>query len=467
MNAYYDYNAMIRTWHAAYSILRHRDDDSRRWWRNQAYRNDIHPVVHEAMLLAPPAMWQTLLLEHPYISETDATRLAYTRDERAGMADRQTITTVGKYLKRHFPSLPDHTIRQLAGLYSSDGCKIVYGVDELVRHVNNGPKSCMQGEENEYECDPHHPYEVYTLELGWGMAVRLDGYGMTVGRALVWVNPDDESDKRFVRSYKKVEHGYSPTDEILESWIIKQGYSKANRSGWEGASFKLIWCGRHNDKIVAPYIDGATQNATVNGREGVVTIDSDGDWECNKTNGVAEERDRMTCEDCGDRTDEDDGSYVGYSSDCFVCGHCRDHNYVYVLGRRRNNYYIPDGDAVFVESTQEHYDAEYLHDNGIVTLHDGDYAEENDAVYVNSVGDWYLHDDDDIVCDGAGEYQLAEDCVQLHDGDWCLEADAWQCAATSNWYANDDVDPVELDGETYHPDNVPVDESQEELFERA
>lgn len=463
----YDSYSMRKMFESAYRILKSRDDDSRRWWRNQAYRHDFHPVIDKAMEIARPVMWHQLLLEHPYIATTDATRLAYTRDERAGMADRQTITTVGKYLKRHFPDLPDHTIRQLSSLYSSDGCKIVYGADELVRHVSNGPKSCMQGEVDEFECAPHHPYEVYTTELGWGMAVRLDGYGMTVGRALVWVNPDDESDKRFVRSYKKVDHGYSPADEILESWLTSKGYSKANRSGWEGASFKLIWCGRYNEQLVAPYIDGATQNASISKRAGVVTIDSDGDYECNKTNGVAEEADRMTCEGCGDRTDEDDGSYVGYSSDCFVCSHCRDHNYTYVIGRRGSEYYIPDGDAIYVESSEQHYDPEYLSDNGIVTLHDGEYAHENDAVYVESVGEYYLHDDDDITCDLNGEYQLAEDCVELHDGQHALECDTWTCAATGKRYMQSDVDPVEVDGETYHPDDVPVDESQEELFERA
>jgi hypothetical protein len=77
----------------------------------------------------------------------------------------------------------------------------------------------------------------------------------------------------------------------------------------------------------------------------------------------------------------------------------------------------------------------------------------DDAV---SVGDeYYRANDDAIVCDHDGEYQLINDCVELHDGEWALENDAWECAGSGNFYLYDDDAPVEIDGNMYHEDYVP------------
>jgi hypothetical protein len=84
----------------------------------------------------------------------------------------------------------------------------------------------------------------------------------------------------------------------------------------------------------------------------------------------------------------------------------------------------------------------------------------DDAV---SVGDeWYRSDDDTIVCDHAGEWQLRNDCVELHDGEWALENDAWECAGSGNFYLTQDDSPVEIDGNMYHEDYVPETDEEDE-----
>jgi hypothetical protein len=50
--------------------------------------------------------------------------------------------------------------------------------------------------------------------------------------------------------------------------------------------------------------------------------------------------------------------------------------------------------------------------------------------------------------------------VQLHNDEWALETDAWKCYATSDWYLHDDVEPVTVDGETYHPDDAPEQDAE-------
>ena len=116
----------------------------RPWHAALQHRYSVHPAVYDAMKHVRPYDWHQLLLEYPHRSQTDPYRIAYTRDERAGEADRQTITTIGKYLTRHFPTLSDHHIRDIVALYTSPSSfKILDAVADFVHAVNNGPNSCM------------------------------------------------------------------------------------------------------------------------------------------------------------------------------------------------------------------------------------------------------------------------------------------------------------------------------------
>jgi hypothetical protein len=81
---------------------------------------------------------------------------------------------------------------------------------------------------------------------------------------------------------------------------------------------------------------------------------------------------------------------------------------------------------------------------------------------VEANGEWYHIDDDRVVCDHNGDYQLLDDCVKLEDGEYALTDEAWLCAGSADWYLSDDVEPVVVDGENYHPDHVPEQETEEE-----
>ena len=89
----------------------------------------------------------------------------------------------------------------------------------------------------------------------------------------------------------------------------------------------------------------------------------------------------------------------------------------------------------------EYYDVNYLSDNDIVELHDGDYAHIDNAVYIES-SDTYYRDDDRDICyaEDTQRYELREDC--------------WQCETTGTWYT-DEEDFIEVDGRKYHPDDAP------------
>lgn len=413
---------------------------ARDWHGREQRKYPMHPAVLKALESGHrPYDWHLLTLEWPHVSETDSTRLAYTRDDRAGEADRQVVTTLGKYLTRHFPDMPDHEIRNLVALYSAgESCKFVYTMAEMLHHIMRGPTSCMGGDKNfDVRCadgERRHPYQVYDPKYGWHMAVRVENDD-TVGRALCMANGDD---KYFVRSYRKTD-GYSPADERLEAWLQAQGYSK--QGYWEEDA-KLAYYETGGGDILAPYIDGGHQCVDVCGNR--LEIRSDGEYECTSTSGYAQETNGDSCNDCGDRIREGDGYWVGRHEDCHVCQSCCDSDYYYAYGRGGNQYYVHDSDMVRVGD--EYYDDNYLSDNEIVRLEDGDYAHMDNCICIND--EWYLNDDERVCfAEDIEEYAFKDDC--------------WECGESKNWYTEDTLAVVDAEGNMYHPDHAPEQTTEE------
>lgn len=453
VNKPYDPDGFIEFFDFTRMIVSHH----RGWYMSLRRRFQIHPAVYDAMRLARPYDWHQLVLEYPHRSETDPHRLAYTRDERAGEDDRQTVTTVGKYLMRHFP-LRDNIIRDIAALYSTPSeFKILDDVEQFVHAVNNGPSSCMcWREERGVRCKDdvrRHPYHAYDPQFGWRMAVRLEG-GRIDGRALLMHEDDGAGGgtRYFVRSFRRGE-GYSYTDEALEAWLKKQGYQ--HYSGWHGCY--LAYIPLAGGDFLAPYIDGEAQHVDIERRDGklVLSISDSGEYECTNTDGTASSVHNECCDCCGEYYDPEDMSWAGYNEDIHVCDGCLGDNYVYGYGRNGRQYYFHQDDAVYVDSQSEWYHTDYLDHNDIVCTYDGEYESKDDCVYVESCGEYYPADDDRVVCDHAGDWQLLDDCEQLEDGEWALEHETFVCAASGERYLIEEAPPVVVDGETYHPDNVP------------
>jgi len=414
----------------------HRDGDSckrqdapaRDWHYREQRKYKMHPAVIKALDSDHrPTDWHLLTLEWPHVAATDTTRLAYTRDERAGEADRQTVTTVGKYITRHFPSMPDHEVRNLVALYAAgETCKFVHTMAEMIHHLHRGPHSCMVSA-REIRChdgEVRHPYQVYDPKFGWHMAVRIENDD-TVGRALCIDNGVHA--KYFVRTYAKT-GGYSYADEKLHAWLLEQGYVHRNNymDGTKMAYFET------SDEFLAPYIDGNQQHVEIYNDE--LRIDCNGEYECGNTCGSPSGGNRIECDDCGNRFEDGDGFWVGAYEDSHVCGSCGNDDYTYAYSRRGHRHYIRNDNTVYVND--EYYDEDYLSDNEIVCLENGDYASLGDCVEID--GDWYVSDDPDVCyAEDVEEYRLKDDC--------------WQCEDSGNWY-NDDSKQVMVDCKFYHAD---------------
>jgi hypothetical protein len=411
--------------HCLQRVLR----NTRTWYHREYYRYPLHQVIFDALRHARPADWHQLVLEHPHISTTDRTKIAYTRDNNAGNADRQVTTTIGKYLARHFPTLKDNIIRDLSALYTATGIKIVHTIAEMLYHLNRGPKSCMQGSHFSLS---QHPYNVYDPQYGWAMCVREED-GDTVGRALVMMRDDK---KYFVRSYLKPKDGsgYSHSDNTMEAWLQSNGFEKF--CSWEGEKIRAIPHDRGG--YVAPYLDGDYKRADLHGD--YFKICDGGEYCMDDTSGRVEDVDDMIqCENCGDRFCDGDGYWAGAWEDQHICNHCVENEYTYAYSRRGNEYYIRQDEVIYIDGN--YYDENYLDDNEIVELDNGDYARLEDAVEIDNA--WYHIDDDRIcLCQDTDEYALQEDC--------------WQCDGSDNWYSSN-TDYIQCPNTLamYHPDHAP------------
>jgi len=410
---------------------------SRVWYQREMDRAPLHPTI--AKMLKNPEQaqyltdWREMVLEYPHTADLDATKIAFTENEAKGMADRQTVTTLGKYIKRHAPNIPDHVLRDMVMLSVAE-VTLTHNLQEMIDAVQNGPRSCMQGGFRT------HPYRVYDPQYGWHMAVRREG-GDIVGRCLCL---EHNGRKMFVRSYRTNENGYSHSDEGMNAWLEERGYIHA--SGWpNGAKLAAIRCG---GDLVLPYIDGDNDHCNDCGDH--LHMDDCGDYAGDNTNGYASGADRYSCDDCGDYFDDGEGTYTGYHEDHHVCPNCED-GYTYAYGRNGNQYYVPEDDTVYVDG--ESYHTDYLDRNGIVySEYGGEYYQADDCTQIDGSGDWVhnndIHDHDFV-------------CLDEDDGIYGMRSDCWQCAGTDQWYSDDASSDyfaqswTGADGKLYHEDALP------------
>ena len=128
-------------------------------------------------------------------------------------------------------------------------------------------------------------------------------------------------------------------------------------------------------------------------------------------------------------------------------------------GANGREYYVHEDNVVCADD--DYYDEDYLSDNNIVCLENGEYEHMDNAVQLDN-GEWYETDDSDICYDEYNDrHQLVRDCEDPEDMGMVHSDDVWQCAATGKYYT-DNIERVEVNGETYHPDDAPATETNDE-----
>jgi hypothetical protein len=126
-----------------------------------------------------------------------------------------------------------------------------------------------------------------------------------------------------------------------------------------------------------------------------------------------------------------------------VCSSCED-GYRLGYGRGGRSYRFSEEYAVYVDSRDDYYHTDYLDDNNIVELDNGNYEHVDNAIEID--GSWYTQDDENI-------------CLFQDTQEWGFQCDGWQCTHSCDWYT-DSVECVEINGEKFHPDVAPETEGE-------
>lgn len=244
-------------------------------------------------------------------------------------AERETVTKVGRFLRRARPELTEDEIRQLAERYQADQAPVSLTFartpEDIAAVYVNGPRSCMKDFPEE-----EHPCRVY----GAGdLAIAHMG---TRNRVLCW--PEK---KVFGRVY-----GNTNADvEMLQAALIDAGFQFSPRK-LSGARVLKIEVGRNS--WVMPYLDNDMlvqdkgdhfvlhdcDGYSSNGTDGIFTLNK----ECETCNSEFMPNDdaqsmcddcwneHSCCEDCDELTHHDNMVYIE-SEDHHICEHCCNQQY--------------------------------------------------------------------------------------------------------------------------------------------
>jgi len=411
---------------------------------------NFHEIIEEIITKSNPENFSLLVAEYPHRSVNNPSNIAYTRDDRGRENDRQVSTSFGKYIRRHFPNLKDHEVRDYAAKVTTDKFEFWDNSDDIIRSVQLGPKSCMQWEHTytpgfeKYHPDNKHPYLVYDPSLSWKAAVRLrESDGRIEGRALVYEHP--KQGKGFVRTYKRcIDYSYS--DEFLEVWLKDQGYQ--HWESWpEGTELRYI---PRRDSFLAPYLDGHNQNVEVDNKVLVVTDESN--YTCDSTDGFPSESDNTVyCECCDDYHSEDDMESTDDPNYDYVCRWCLDHQFTQAIGYRGRTVLLHEDSVEYCDYNNTSYDREYLEENGITELYTGEYAPVDVCINHGISRENYIRE------------QVEEDSDMIIIDDYCYDmSDVFFCEGSKDYYVLEEVGPIEIEDKLYHPDYAPNQEKEEE-----
>lgn len=397
---------------------------------------EFHQAVKKALqLFGHPENIQLLALQFPRVA-TDGSRIAYYRTEQKIAAHAEdpegnkhlTATTVQKYLARHWPHIPSDQIDKLAQTLQYD-----YGIadtmDEMLHIIQVSTAiSCMSNGGGGWE-DSDHPYNVYAPEYGWKLAYAKQG-GEYVGRALI-----NDTDKTFVRTY-----GQNDNHPGLHQWLLEKGYTY-ERKWAEGLKFAKVESS--GGQILAPFLDPGhdrienedCRRVTDAGRYFV--RDNQGEYTWNDATGLLEDENTEICEDCGEGFHEDEMYCVGRSGYLRVCKYCLNENCTYAYGYHGDRYYVRNEDVTYVNG--EAYHEDYLSDNGIVYCENGEYASEDDAIYVEDEDEWYHPDQVSRSQNDAGDICYVNyEWVKVGDCKWCIYREEWILADDAREVADGD-----------------------------
>lgn len=335
-----------------------------------------------------------------HVSEVDSTQVAFTPDERALIADKQTRMRPGKYLTKYWgsgslrPLFSEDEIRgmveRLAALSTPKELHLIPNTDpdgwEWV--YENSPPSCMR-----YNRDSRYLHEGL---YGRGHPVRLYAHkdndlalayimaeGASAPKDYTFWSKKDESvvaartivnvaAKTYLRIYC---NGDTDTTRTMEVTLAKAGFTHCCDTL---AGQKLVRR-TYDGGLICPYLDGNYLYVEDDGN--CLTISRDG-LDGQNSDGLI---DGVTCPCCEERvSDEDDLTYC-HARDESICSNCLD-DYTFAWVSRRSREWVSDCNDLY-RYNGDYYTSRALDGHGLsICDHCGEV--EDDDNMVDAEGQW-------------------------------------------------------------------------------
>lgn len=184
----------------------------------------------------------------PHVSHEDPSMVAYTPDRQSGINDRQVRTTMGKLLRKFLLVVPDAEIARLEARHraemdtSFETANTIEAIEAAF--VVAGDGSCMRYGKEHWGLNDYHVSAAYAAP-GMGIAYTKNERGLVNARTVIWTNPEDAADKRYVRIYG---------DQALKRRLESAGYRLA---GLAGAKLAALKDSAYPHEFVMPWIDPA------------------------------------------------------------------------------------------------------------------------------------------------------------------------------------------------------------------
>jgi hypothetical protein len=333
-----------------------------------------------------------------HVSKLDASKIAFTKDEESGSADKQTQTTVGRYLTAYYPDLDNELIKYINSLHQQEyqPVAVKFATGEKITEIykachDSGAGSCMTKPDHYYNSSCHPTLVFSAGDLALAYIADFDDSHIKA-RALVW--PEKKIYARLYGDY-----------ETLRSGLQTLGYT--SDGNFDGARIKRIE-DANSDRLVLPYLDGVQGISIIDDQW--LQIDKYGDIQACNTNGLQSPENYTTCDNCEDDIASEENAHTVYTrrnSTATYCEHCRDYQ------------------AFWCEGTQE-----YIRNDREMTVDGQSYAE------------WYVIDNASL-CQYTDEYTFG-DMVTVYTSE--TDAESWSeniaddesfiCRVTGNRYAN-------------------------------
>jgi hypothetical protein len=410
---------------ANHSVGQFRADDSlwkmREWARlAKGVYNKLPDRVLEALDMGK------LAFAYPHLAVQDdhTGMIAYTRDEAAGIRDRQLVMKPGRFIKQFArnPDICDDDVKYLA----AEACGTVEikfhrtrDRKEYSRVYQRGPQSCMaygplapdtfDGNHLQVDGEFVHPTEIYAhpdnhLELVYGVI----GTDNIVARTLV-----NTAKKSYCSIY--VKDSPATARPQMERYLKDQGFTYSE-GVLEGE--KLLLIETDDRSIISPYLDPGNVGVSIDRVNNCLIAGGGDNHQADHSTGTLQgytggsREDDWSCDCCGDDYEEGD-DYEHDRGGNRICRACIHDSYIsaYVTG---------DSEECYVRDGETLHSCRHVNSGG---LQDYSYVFFNSSRRDISYYDCVELDTSRYSDNGRPMIASIEDAVEDDDGNWVLRDD--------------------------------------------